>query len=446
MQPVSLTDWGVKDPLRPFNMEDSISSAIIESMSDGLFVLDFQGYFRHINQAALDILGIHRERVDANTYMQVFMDFPENDEFNDILFDGIQNRETRLYREVAFKKMDGTYLDLAVTTSFLRGSRKRGEKTGIVIVFKDVTENKALERARYRVIHHLSHELKTPLSIVSTSLKTIASSNQAKTVERIRRNLERLQNIQLEVEDIVAKQSVTQSGKILPRLEQILDLIELMAEEDPGHKQALNSLRKRIQTLFGIDAAEVQDLNISNLIMKVTELARQRSSHRDINLSTVVQKDIYIRMAADALEKAVMGLIKNAIENTPDGGDVQVALRRDRDKVIVEVKDTGVGITAESRNQIFGGFYYAQDTDLYATKKPFDFGAGGKALDLLRIKIFGEIYNFHVDCETTRCRYIPLETNPCPGKISDCPHVNSKEECAQSGGSIFRLTFPKPSE
>ncbi|MBW2410669.1 MAG: HAMP domain-containing histidine kinase, partial [Deltaproteobacteria bacterium] len=347
------------------------------------------------------------------------------------------------YREVAFKKTDGTYLDLAVTTSFLRGTHAQSENTGIVIVFKDVTESKALERARYRVIHHLSHELKTPLSIIATSLKIVESSNKTKTTERIRRNLNRLQNIQIEVEDIVNKQSVAQTGKILPRLEQILDLIELMAEDDPGQASALNSLRKQIHSYFEFDAAEVEDINISRLIMKVVDLAEQRSTHRDINLSTMVEENIHIRIAPDAFEKAVMGLIKNAIENTPDGGDVQVSLGKENGNIIVEVKDTGIGITTESRQQIFGGFYYAQDTDLYATKKPFDFGAGGKALDLLRIKIFGEIYNFQVDCETARCGYIPLETDLCPGIISNCSHVDSKEQCVDSGGSVFRLVFPQ---
>ena len=425
-------------------MEDSISSAIIESMSDGLFVLDFQGYFTHINQAALDILGLQRAQVLGNTYVQLFMDVPENDEFNDILFDGIQNRETRLYREVAFKKTDGTYLDLAVTTSFLRGRHAQSENTGIVIVFRDVTESKSLERARYRVIHHLSHELKTPLSIISTSLKTIKSEKKVKTFERISRNLKRLQDIQLEVEDIVTKQSVTQTGRILPRLEQLLDLIELMAEADDGYSEALNTLRKRIHTYFEIDTAEIRDVNVNHLIMKVTGRAQQRSSHRDINLTSMLEENIHIRIAPDALENAVMGLIKNAVENTPDGGEVQISLRREKGGVIVEVRDTGIGITTESRHQIFGGFYYAQDTDLYATKKPFDFGAGGKALDLLRIKIFGEIYNFQVECETTRCRYIPLETDLCPGIISECAHVDSKAQCAESGGSVFRLVFPRP--
>jgi PAS domain S-box-containing protein len=425
-------------------MKDTISSAIIESMSDGLFVLDFQGYFSHINRAALEILGIQREQVSGNTYMQLFMDFPENDEFNDILFDGIQNREARLYREVVFKKMDGNNLDLAVTTSFLRGARGQNEKTGIVIVFKDITESKALERARYRVIHHLSHELKTPLSIISTSLKTVDLPEKKKTIERIRRNLKRLQNIQLEVEDIVAKQGVEQSASLLPRVQQIMDLVELVAEEDPGHAQALNSLKQRIRTFFEIEASEIQDVNVSNLIRKAAELAQELSSHRDINLSKAFEENIHVRIAADAFEKTVMGLVKNAIENTPDGGDVLILLKRNRDKVIVEVRDTGIGITSESRDQIFGGFYHALDTDLYATKKPYDFGAGGKALDLLRIKIFGEIYNFQVECETTRCRYIPLETDSCPGRISDCPHIHNKAQCAQSGSSVFRLIFPRP--
>jgi hypothetical protein len=206
----------------------------------------------------------------------------------------------------------------------------------------------------------------------------------------------------------------------------------------------LNAIKQRIRTLFVIDTPEVLDVNISSLIRKVAALAKQQASHREIRFSTVVEENIHMRVAPDALEKAAMGLIKNAVENTPDGGDVAVSLRGDGDKVILEVRDTGIGITPESRHQIFGGFYHAQDTDLYATKKPFDFGAGGKALDLLRIKIFGEIYDFQVGCETTRCQYIPLETDLCPGKISDCLHVNRNAQCARSGGSAFQLVFPHP--
>ena len=422
-------------------MKDSISSAIIDSMSDGLFVLDFQGYFTHINRAALKLLGLSREEISANTYMQLFMGDPENDAFNDILFDGIQNGETRLYREVPFKNMEGDYLDLAVTTSFLRKESGQKGQTGIVVVFKDITESKALERARHRIINHLSHELRTPLSIISASLKTVESTRKEKALERIKRNLKRLQEIQIEVEDIMEKRETGQNRSYLPWLEQTLDFIELLAEEEPAHKEAFNALRQRMNVFFLADTNEAREVNISNLLRTVADRAERSSSHRDVILSTAIEEDVFMRTVPDALEKAAFGLIKNAIENTPDGGDVTVSLRRAQNSVIIEVKDTGVGITPESRKQIFGGFYYAQDTNLYSTRKPFDFGAGGKGLDLLRIKIFGEIYNFRVDHETTRCRFIPRESDPCPGSISACAHIHNKQQCAKTGGSVFRLIF-----
>ena len=147
-------------------MDDILSSVIIESMSDGVVVLDFKGHVTHINPAGLDLLGLKLEETRDRTYAELFMYEPENDAFNDILLKGIQDKETRLYREVAFRRKDGRRLDLAVTTSFLRLESGKWKNEGIVVVFKDITEVKALDRARHRVLDHLSHELRTPLSIV----------------------------------------------------------------------------------------------------------------------------------------------------------------------------------------------------------------------------------------------------------------------------------------
>jgi hypothetical protein len=108
----------------------------------------------------------------------------------------------------------------------------------------------------------------------------------------------------------------------------------------------------------------------------------------------------------------------------------------------VQNHETYVGITTESLRQIFGGFYHARDTDLYTTKKPFDFGAGGKGLDLLRLKILSKAYSFQIECESVRCRFIPLESDLCPGTVEACGHVQNAEECARTGGATFRLIFP----
>ena len=422
-------------------MKENISSVIIESMSDGLIVLDFHGRIAHMNPAASDLLGIKMEEIKDKTYFQLFMNEPGNDAFNDLILDGIQKGETRLYGEVPFRRRDGRCFDFAVTTSFLRAESTEENKTGIVVVFKNITEFKELERARERVLNHLAHELRTPLSITLASLKRIQSSHNEKPLKRIRRNLERLQDIQVEVEDIVKQRTPEEKPEKLSFLEQVLDFVEVLEEEDSIHTEALRSLRKRIEDFFRTNKSELENVAIGEHIQNAVAAAGQLSSHRSVTLLTRIKDDSHIMIDPDVLDMMLISLLKNAIENTPDGGEVIISLYRQPESVVIEVKDTGVGITEQSRKHIFGGFYHSLETDLYSTKKLFDFGAGGKGLDLLRIKMFGDTYHFKVECNSVRCQYIPRENDVCPGSIEKCLHVQSEKQCAQSGGSVFKLIF-----
>jgi hypothetical protein len=106
------------------------------------------------------------------------------------------------------------------------------------------------------------------------------------------------------------------------------------------------------------------------------------------------------------------------------------------------VHDFGVGITEENQWRIFEGFFATQETMDYSSKRPFDFNAGGKGADLLRMKIFSERYHFSIDMTSSRCRYIPEEGDVCPGIISECSFCMKKEDCHISGGTTFRLQFP----
>jgi two-component system phosphate regulon sensor histidine kinase PhoR len=424
-------------------MNENISSTIIESMSDGLIVLDFHGNIARMNPAASRLLGINWEETKDRTYFQLFMNEPGNDAFNDLLLDGIQNGKARLYGEVPFRRRDGGFLDLAVTTSFLRTESKKGEKAGIVVVFKDITEFKALDRARRRVLDHLSHELRTPLSIILTALKKVESSRNKRSVERIKRNLQRLQDIQVEVEDIVNQGAFEEKREILPWLEQVLDFVEILEEENSTHTEALHYLKARIGKFFKATQSTIGDVVLGERIQRAVASAGKLSSHRDVTLSTRIGVDSHIRIDPDVIDKALMSILKNAIENTPDGGDVLICLGRQPGSVELEIKDSGIGITEESQKHIFGGFYHSLETDLYSTKKPFDFGAGGKGLDLLRLKIYGETYHFQVECRSTRCQFIPREIDTCPGAIAKCIHVRTKKACAQSGETTFKMVFPE---
>jgi signal transduction histidine kinase len=110
-------------------------------------------------------------------------------------------------------------------------------------------------------------------------------------------------------------------------------------------------------------------------------------------------------------------------------------------KIILHIMDYGVGITEENQAYIFDGLFHTKDTVLYASKKPYDFGAGGKGLDLLRMKVYGQRFGFDLSVTSKRCVHIPTDQDQCPGDISQCPHVENAKECAASGGTTFTVAF-----
>jgi signal transduction histidine kinase len=136
------------------------------------------------------------------------------------------------------------------------------------------------------------------------------------------------------------------------------------------------------------------------------------------------------------------GLIKNAIENTPDEGEIEVFVKKKGEGSELVVRDYGMGITEENQKRIFEGFFTTQETMSYSSKRPFDFNAGGKGADLLRMKIFSERYNFRIEMESSRCPCLPNGEDVCPGRISDCKFCKDRPGCHQTGGTTFTLFFP----
>jgi signal transduction histidine kinase len=270
----------------------------------------------------------------------------------------------------------------------------------------------------------------------------VAKSHAA--MERIQRNLRRLEEIQAEGEDIVKNSEVKEHYPFRRWLDQILDLAESLAEGEPSCGETLKDLRERVESLFHLSSSEeeMKRVKLGSSLQKVLETARGLSAQRRLEFIARLEADPEIIMNPVHIEKALMAPLKDAVENTPDGGIISVSLRVSGNTAQTEIRDTGVGITEESQKQIFGRFYHAKDTNFYSTRKPFDFAAGGKGLDLLRLRIFADANGFRIDWDSTRCCYIPKESGQCPGDTEKCPYIRDREGCFQSGGTAFRLTFP----
>jgi signal transduction histidine kinase len=310
-------------------------------------------------------------------------------------------------------------------------------------------EIRVLNSAKDKAITHLTHELLTPISLLKSSLmmmekklQRIPGFDYQGGMDRAQRSIQRLSEIQSEVEDIMKGKE----HKVRRTLSKFLDLcgdeIEVLLAEQVGEGPVLKKVRERINELFTSGESEPKEIDLGAFVTEKLEEIRPLCSRRCVDLRTSVESTPPVWMPPDPLEKIVKGLVKNAIENTPDEGRIEISVRSRGEAVELRVQDSGVGIIPEHQKHIFEGFYPTQDTMLYRTGKTFEFNAGGRGADLLRMKIFSERFNFTISMVSRRCKYLPLTKDSCPGRISTCEFCKKTEDCYDSGGTTFEVLFP----
>ena len=312
--------------------------------------------------------------------------------------------------------------------------------------YKEVT---SLNRAKDNVINHLSHELKTPVAVLASSLNILTKKLVAlpeetwkPSIERAQRNLDRIKDIEYEVEDIMRDKQHKTYGLLSLILDQYTDELESLITEEAGDVFIVERVRERIEEIFGPKEIVQEEIILDKYVEERLEYSKPLFSHRRIEIIQNLVPTPPIYMPSDPLQKVIDGLIKNAVENTPDEGKIEITVRKKGKGSELVVHDYGVGILELAQRRIFEGFFTTQDAMVYSSKRPYDFNAGGKGADLLRMKIFSERYNFKIDMTSSRCRFIPKESDICPGRISICTFCKKKEDCYHSGGTIFSLYFP----
>ncbi len=315
---------------------------------------------------------------------------------------------------------------------------------------KSYKELQTLNHAKTKVINHLAHELKTPVSVLSASMtlltrKLKSAGVENEVIERIiargKRNLNRILDIQYEVEDLLRKKDFKAYNLLNKLLDACKDELITLVESQIDTKDVVNKVSQTIKNLFGPKKILSQTIRLDEFFLNQIKILRPKFKHRKCRLDLQIDKNTSAYIPFEILEIITTGLVRNAFEYTPDGSKIEIRLKNKNKHPEFSIKDYGIGFTENKLHLIFENYFTPPESIDYSTKDPYDFNAGGRGFDLLRMKIFSERYHFDIDIDSKRCGVIPKDDDICPGDISLCPACTTPDDCYNSGGTIVSIRF-----
>ncbi|KGJ90246.1 ATP-binding protein [Thalassotalea sp. ND16A] len=302
------------------NSEDK---AIVSASNNAILTASMSGQILSANPAAVQMLQSLEHELkgtpvsalfSADEQMHYFFDFQSN-------VYALQRKEQGISVECRAKRCDGTDFPVQAELQWA----ERAEQPLIVITFINLTARKLAEtktlELKDKFIANISHEFRTPLTIINGVLDRYLLKQQADNEHK---------------ELLTAKRN---GLRLVRMVEQLLELSRLT--DNPQ----LSLARYRLSTIMAMPNDSF------------ARLAKQNK----LTFSADIPDHLWLDCDAQAFEKILFNLLANAIKYTPEGGSIQVKAYSEQDTIILDVIDNGIGISSDSQSKIFERFQRADD-------------------------------------------------------------------------------------
>jgi len=311
------------------------SEIIINAIGDGVVVIDATGTIQLINPAGQEILGWGKQDVLKLNYRSVLQllnaDNHELDVKDDPIAQVLNSNQTIRSKTLTLQTRSGKQIMSSMVVSPI------GENgNGVIAVFRDVTKETAEDREQAEFISTASHEMRTPVASIEGYLGLTLNPATA--------------TIDAKARDFITK--AHESAQHLGRLFQ--DLLDVSKSEDGRMTSTPRVID--ITDLAGTVADGLQSKAKDKGLVLIFNPTSQRSLKTFTPLYFVNQDIDHIREILD-------NLIENAIKYTPQGEVVVDISSVTEDKVVVSVKDSGLGIPPEDLPHLFQKFYRVNNVD-----------------------------------------------------------------------------------
>lgn len=120
--------------------------------------------------------------------------------------------------------------------------------------------------------------------------------------------------------------------------------------------QRIQAMLQDLSNVSGGRGAEAEQCRLADVIQPAVEASRALAESQGVRIDVDVPGNLQLTVARSRMERVFLNLIGNALEAMPRGGELHVRAREDGSAVLIEVEDTGPGISAEIRGQLFQPF------------------------------------------------------------------------------------------
>jgi two-component system phosphate regulon sensor histidine kinase PhoR len=284
--------------------------AVLNSMAEGLLLLDESGRIQLANRAFTDLFG-----VSQNLRSRTILEALRSNELAD-LAEMLATEKRVVGYELKVALPQERWLQVNGAAIFNGGGRRQGA----IMVFHDLTRLKKLERTRKEFVANVSHELRTPLSLIKGYVETLldGARNNPEVAERFLQTIERnAERLQLLIEDLL-----------------------VISELESGRVQL-----------------HLQVVPLRAAIEKVIEDFRSRAQGKEAKLLNEAA-DVNVQADPNRLTQVLGNLVDNAIKYGRAGGKVVIGGgSTSPQEVEVFVRDDGPGIPADAIERVFERFY-----------------------------------------------------------------------------------------
>jgi len=295
------------------NERNNYINSVFSSMEDGFFLTDTEGRIVLFNKSAEDLLDIDASCLfgDESTSHNVVMEKILSECKISAGFD-VQK---------TFEVKNGNGADIQVGISRVLSKYGKKSPIGMLAIVKDITEKKRVENIRKDFVATVSHEFRTPLTLISGFIEMLRMYDNLPPDDK---------NRSLEILEIETE-----------RLKKLISELLL-----------LSRMENRIFT------EEPDSIDVAKVLGQVITILRPLAEKKAQTLDTSIALDSpAIKGDETWLFHAIHNLVENAIKYTQKGGAIVLEASNDEKELLITVRDNGIGIGPEDLDKIFERFY-----------------------------------------------------------------------------------------